>query len=106
MSDLAMWKVTINGSGTSPAINLDGMMLISVRCPASIAGANMTILACPEEEGTYLTVYKDGANVSKAIAASKCVMDFIDAKIISNWIKLVSDQTETAKVFEVVAMPL
>jgi len=89
---------TIASSGTtSDEIDLSDSTLCGIIIPSAITGATMTVTASPTSGGTFSTVYKDGADLSFTIAASKYVVmqpaDFAGCK----YIKLVSASSEGAE---------
>lgn len=88
---------TIASSGTtSNYIDLQGNTVCAFRMPSSFIGTAITFLESDLPTGTYQTYYKDGADYSVQVAASKTVAvtpaDFAGV----SYLKIVSNATEAA----------
>lgn len=90
--------VTFASGTTSTEAELNGLLLVGLRFPASMSGATMTFTNAIVAGGTSIGVLRsDGTSVSATITSSKQVVltpqDFAGC----NFITLVSSSSETNK---------
>jgi hypothetical protein len=85
-----------SGQTVSGAIDLKGLSLVGVHLPASFTGTTLTFQAAETLAGSFGAVYKDGADLSVAVAAGKYVVlnpaDFAGVRFL----KVVSGSAEGA----------
>lgn len=91
-------SVTIaSGQQTSGAVDLSGCVLVGLDMPSAFTGTTVTFTVSSSQSGTYKTLYKDGANVSVTVTASRQVVlqpaDFAGVRFL----KVVSGSAEAAE---------
>lgn len=62
-----------NGDTASGVVNLAGFKLCGLRMPSAFTGSTVTIQSAKTPDGTFQTVYKNGAELTISVAASKKV---------------------------------
>lgn len=100
-------SVTINGSATSPAIDLSGLTLVGIETPASISGTSMTFTGANSLGGTY-TAIKDKAGSDYTLTITSSKRYILPPADTAGWefIKLVSSTSETSKTFTLICRQL
>lgn len=88
--------IIASGATTSQPIDLTGNTLCGLKMPAAFTGTALTFSFCEKIDGTYVTLYKDGADLSVSVAASKgVVLDPVDFACF-NFVKIISNASEGA----------
>jgi len=99
-------SVTINGSTTSAAFEVPGI-LVGLAVPASVAGASMTFEVSDSIAGTFqeLRLTSDTA-LTVTMTASKTYILEPSLFACARYVKLVSAASETSKTFTVFYRPV
>lgn len=84
-------------STTSGAINMETRSLIALDIPSGFQGTTLKILSSWHETGTYTYLYKDGADISIIVEASKRVIFPALDGLSFRWVKFESGSTESAE---------
>lgn len=106
MNEVDMFMTSVaQGGTTTPAIPLDGDLLLGTQLPAGLDATAMTILKSLDGV-TFQTIYRDGADKTWTVAASK-YLDLKSEGIIAKEIKFVfGTAQDPAVTFQVDALRL
>lgn len=98
------WTLTFAAATTSDPFNFERFKVMLIHLPSGWVGTSITFQVAEKYDGTYKVLNDDAGNqISITVAASKGVpiTDAVKALAIAScgWMKIVSDQTETATVY-------
>lgn len=98
MNGLKFEDAVFSAATTSSVVDLERKTMLALLMPQSWTGTAVTFECSDEAAGTFTTLYKEGANVSVAVAADKQVVlapaDFVGVRFV----KLVSGSSETGTI--------
>lgn len=85
-----------SGETTSNAIDLQGHTFSGIIMPDAFTGTSLTFAVSRTFDGDYTTLYKDGADFSVAVEASKSVVLQPADFTVVNFLKVISSSAEGA----------